>query len=256
MARAKVAFVTGGGRGIGRACALRLAKDGLAVAVGSRTESQGRGVATEITRAGGTAIAVRLDVSDPESVGAAFESAETALGPVDVLVCAAGVAGSAKFLDTPLDAWREALAVNLMGPVLCARAVLHGMIERNFGRIVVLGSTASFVGAPYVGAYTASKHGVLGFVRALAAETVRKDVTVNCVCPGYVDTPMTDATVARIAEKTGRSADEARKALEAMNPGGRLLRPEEVAEAVAWLAREESSVVNGQAVVLGGGAIH
>jgi NAD(P)-dependent dehydrogenase (short-subunit alcohol dehydrogenase family) len=235
MARAKVAFVTGGGRGIGRACALRLAKDGLAVAVGSRTESQGRGVATEITRAGGTAIAVRLDVSDPESVGAAFESAETALGPVDVLVCA---------------------AVNLMGPVLCARAVLHGMIERNFGRIVVLGSTASFVGAPYVGAYTASKHGVLGFVRALAAETVRKDVTVNCVCPGYVDTPMTDATVARIAEKTGRSADEARKALEAMNPGGRLLRPEEVAEAVAWLAREESSVVNGQAVVLGGGAIH
>jgi NAD(P)-dependent dehydrogenase (short-subunit alcohol dehydrogenase family) len=253
MARAKVAFVTGGGRGIGRACALRLAADGLAVAVGSRTEAGGRSVATEITRAGGTAIAVRLDVRDVESVGAAFESAETALGPVDVLVCAAGVSSSAKFLDTDLDVWREALAVNLTGPVLCARAVLLGMVERNFGRIVVVGSTASLAGAPYVSAYAASKHGVLGFVRSLAAEVARKDITVNCVCPGYVDTPMTDATVARIAEKTGRSEADARKSLEAMNPGGRLLRPEEVADAVAWFAREDATAVNGQAVVLGGG---
>jgi NAD(P)-dependent dehydrogenase (short-subunit alcohol dehydrogenase family) len=256
MARAKVAFVTGGGRGIGRACALRLARDGLAVAVGSRTEAQGRGVATEISRAGGTGIAVRLDVADPESVGAAFESAETALGPVDVLVCAAGVSTSGKFLDTSPEDWRDALAVNLSGPVLCARAVLQGMIERNFGRIVVVGSTASLAGAPYVTAYTASKHGVLGFVRALAAEVARKDITVNCVCPGYVDTAMTDATVARIVERTGRTAADARKALEATNPGGRLLRPEEVADAVSWLAREDATAVNGQAVVLGGGAAH
>ncbi len=256
MARAKVAFVTGGGRGIGRACALRLARDGLAVAVGSRTEAQGRGVATEISRAGGTGIAVLLDVTDPESVGAAFESAETALGPVDVLVCAAGVSTSEKFLETSPEDWRDALAVNLSGPVLCARAVLQGMIERNFGRIVVVGSTASLAGAPYVTAYTASKHGVLGFVRALATEVARKDITVNCVCPGYVDTPMTDATVARIVERTGRTAADARKALEAANPCGRLLRPEEVADAVSWLAREDATAVNGQAVVLGGGAAH
>lgn len=256
MARAKVAFVTGGGRGIGRACALRLALEGLAVAVGCRTEAEGRSAATEISRAGGTAIAVRLDVSDPESVGAAFESAETALGPVDVLVCAAGVSSSAKFLETDLETWRGTLAVNLTGPVLCARAVLHGMIERNFGRIVVVGSTASLAGAPYVSAYAASKHGVLGFVRALAAEVARKDITVNCVCPGYVDTAMTAATVRRIVEKTGRSPEEARKSLEAMSPAGRLLRPDEVADAVAWLAREDSTAVNGQAVVLGGGAAH
>ncbi len=256
MARAKVAFVTGGGRGIGRSCATRLAKEGLAVAVGSRTESEGRAVATEITRAGGTGIAVRLDVRDPESVNAAFESAETALGPVDVLVCAAGVSTSARFLDTDMDAWREALAVNLTGPVLCVRAVLQGMVERNFGRIVVVGSTASVAGARYVTAYAASKHGVLGFVRSLAAEVARKDITVNCVCPGYVDTPMTDATVARIAETTGRSVEEARRSIEAMNPGGRLMRPEEVADAVAWLAREGATAVNGQAVVLGGGAAH
>ena len=254
MARAKVAFVTGGGRGIGRACAIRLAKLGLAVAVGSRTESEGRAVATEISRAGGTAIAVRLDVRDAESVGAAFESAETALGPVDVLVCAAGVSTSAKFLDTGLDAWREALAVNLMGTVLCARAVLHGMVERNFGRIVIVGSTASLAGAPYISAYAASKHGVLGFARSLAAEVVRKDITVNCVCPGYVDTPMTEATVARIVDKTGLSAEAARKSIESMNPGGRLLRPEEVADAVGWLACENATAINGQAVVLGGGA--
>src|SRR5690349_13694847 len=149
MARAKVAFVTGGGRGIGRAGARRLAREGLAVAVGSRTESEGRAVATEITRAGGTGIAVRLDVRDPESVGAAFESAETALGPVDVLVCAAGIASSARFLDTDLATWSETLAVNLTGPALCARAVLLGMVERNFGRVIVVGSTASLAGAPY-----------------------------------------------------------------------------------------------------------
>jgi NAD(P)-dependent dehydrogenase (short-subunit alcohol dehydrogenase family) len=252
MARAKVAFVTGGGRGIGRACALRLARDGLAVAVGSRTEGEGHAVAHEIARAGGAALAVRLDVGDPESVGPAVESAETALGPVDVLVCAAGVSSSARFLETTPEQWREALAVNLMGAVLSARAVLQGMIERNFGRIVVVGSTASLEGAPYVSAYAASKHGVLGFVRSLAAEVARKDIAVNCVCPGYVDTAMTDASVARIVARTGRTADEAREALAARNPSGRLLTPGEVAETVAWLAREETTGVNGQAVVVGG----
>ena len=252
MARSRVAFVTGGGRGIGRACAARLAREGLAVAAGCRTESEARAAASEIARAGGTAVAVRLDVTDPESVHAAFESAETSLGPVDVLVCAAGVSSSARFLETEPEAWRAALAVNLMGPVLCARAVLQGMIERNFGRIVVIGSTASLAGAPYVSAYAASKHGVLGFVRSLAAEVARKDITVNCVCPGYADTPMTSETLARISERTGRSPEDARKALEAMNPQGRLLRPGEVADAVAWLAREDSAAVNGQAVVLGG----
>ncbi|MCK6481913.1 MAG: SDR family oxidoreductase [Planctomycetes bacterium] len=250
MARARVAFVTGGGKGIGRACAVRLARDGLAVAVGCRTEADARSAAQEITRAGGAALAVRLDVTDPESVHAAFESAETALGPADVLVCAAGVSSSAKFLETDAAAWQEALAVNLMGPVHCVRAVLQGMIERNFGRIVVVGSTASLEGAPYVSAYTASKHGVLGFVRALAAETARKDITVNCVCPGYVDTPMTDGSVARIVERTGRTPEEARAALAGTGRRGRLLLPAEVAGVAAWLAREDAGAVNGQAVVL------
>jgi NAD(P)-dependent dehydrogenase (short-subunit alcohol dehydrogenase family) len=252
MGRAKVAFVTGGGRGIGRASAARLARDGLAVAVGSRTEAECRAAAAEITRAGGAALAVRLDVADPESVGAAVESAETALGPVDVLVCAAGVSDSAKFLETDVEAWRRMLAVNLTGPMLCLRAVLHGMVERNFGRVIVLGSTASLSGAAYVSAYAASKHGVLGLVRSVALEVARKDITVNCLCPGYVDTPMTEESVKRIAGKTGRTAEEARRALEAMNPSGRLLRPEEVADAVSWLAREDTTTVNGQAIVLGG----
>jgi len=254
MARAKVAFVTGGGRGIGRACAIRLAKDGLAVAAASRTESEVRATASEITRSGGTAIAVRLDVRDPESVQAAVESAETALGPVDILVCAAGIAPSAKLLETDLETWRDVLAVNLTGPMLCMRAVLHGMVERNFGRIVVLGSTASLAGAAYVGAYAASKHGVLGLVRSVAQEVAKKDITVNRVCPGYADTPMTEASIRRIVEKTGRTPEEARKTLASMNPSGRLLRPEEVADAVSWLAREDSTAVNGQAVGLGTGA--
>jgi len=254
MGRAKVAFVTGGGRGIGRACALRLAREGLAVAVGARTESACRGLAAEIRKAGGTAVAIRLDVTDPESVRAAFESAETALGPPDVLVCGAGIAISARLLETDPAAWSDTLAVNLTGPWLCMRAVLHGMIERNFGRIVVIGSTASLRGAPYVSAYAASKHGVLGLVRSVAAEVARKDITVNCVCPGFVDTPMTDASIRLIVERTGRTPEEARAALEGMNPQGRLLRPDEVADAVAWLAREESRAVNGEALVLDGGA--
>jgi NAD(P)-dependent dehydrogenase (short-subunit alcohol dehydrogenase family) len=253
MGRARVAFVTGGGTGIGRACALRLARDGLAVAVGSRADAPCRAVAAEVTRAGGTAVAVRLDVTDPESVRAAFESAETALGPVDILVCGAGVAQSARLLETSPESWRQHLEVNLTGPWHCMRAVLHGMIERNFGRIVVIGSTASLAGAAYTTAYTASKHGVLGLVRALAAEVVAKDITVNAVCPGFVDTPLTEESVRRIVEKTGRTPEEARSLLAARNPKGRLLRPEEVADAVAWLASEESRAASGQAVVLGGG---
>jgi NAD(P)-dependent dehydrogenase (short-subunit alcohol dehydrogenase family) len=253
MGRGKVAFVTGGGSGIGRATALRLAQEGLAVAVGARSDAGCRATAADIRRAGGTAVAVRLDVTDPESVRAAFESAETALGPVDVLVCSAGVAESAKFLDTTPEEWRRHLDVNLTGPWLCIRAVLHGMVERNFGRIVVVGSTASLTGAPYVAAYTASKHGVLGLVRSLAAEVARKDITVNCVCPGFVDTPMTGASLKRIVERTGRSPEEARKALEGTNPQGRLLRPEEVARAVAFLVHEEGRAVNGQALTLDGG---
>jgi len=252
MARARVAFVTGGGRGLGRACALRLARDGLAVAAGSRTEAEVRAVASEVTRSGGAAVAVRLDASDPESVNAAVESVESALGPVDVLVCAAGVSSSAKFLETPVEEWRRLLDLNLLGAVHCVRAVLPGMVERNFGRVVAIGSTASLEGAPYVSAYAASKHALLGFVRALAAETARKDISFNCVCPAFADTPMTDETVRRIAEKTGRSEEESRRAVEAMNPVGRLVRPEEVAETVAWLAREESGAVSGQALVVGG----
>ncbi len=253
MGRARVAFVTGGGSGIGRACALRLARDGLAVALGSRTETACRGVAAEVRRAGGTAVAVRLDVTDPESVRAAFESAETGLGPVDVLVCAAGTASSARLLDTSPESWRLHMDVNVTGPWLCMRAVLHGMIERNFGRIVVVGSTASLAGAPYVTAYTASKHGVLGLVRALAAEVARKDITVNAVCPSFVDTPMTAESIRVIVEKTGRTPEEARAALEGRSLQGRLLDPDEVAAAVGFLAAEASRGINGQALVLDGG---
>jgi NAD(P)-dependent dehydrogenase (short-subunit alcohol dehydrogenase family) len=197
---------------------------------------------------------VRLDVADPESVQAATESVESALGPVDVLVCAAGVSSSARFLETPPEEWRRMLDVNLLGAVHCARAVLQGMIERNFGRIVVVGSTASLAGAPYISAYSASKHAVLGLVRSLAAEVARKDIAVNCVCPVYADTPMTDETVRRIAERTGRSPEDARRAVADLNPQGRLLRPDEVADAVSWLARESATAVNGQALALGGTA--
>lgn len=252
MARARAAFVTGGGSGIGRAAAESLAASGLAVAVGARSEPGCRETAQRITRAGGTSVAVRLDVTDAESVRAAVESAETSLGGIDVLVCAAGVSSSARLLDTDPADWKRALDVNLTGVWHCIRSVWDGMIERNFGRVVVIGSTASLEGAAYVSAYTASKHGVLGLVRALTAEVVRKDITVNAVCPGFVDTPMTEESVRNIVERTGRDAAQARRDLAALNPSGRLIRPEEVASAVAWLAREDAGAVTGQAITLGG----
>ena len=248
MASGRTVVVTGGARGIGRAVVERFAAAGDDVlALGRDPDTLAR-LSAEVD---GTVRTARVDVTDEDAVAACFG----ALGPVDVLVCNAGAADSAPVARTSLESWRRMLDVNATGVFLCTRAVVERMRERDRGRIVTVASTAGRVGAPYTAAYSASKHAAVGLMRAVAAELAGTGVTANAVCPTFVDTDMTAASVARIAERTGRSADEGRAALAAASPLGRLLDPAEVADAVAWLSSDGAGAVNGQAVVLDGGGI-
>jgi 3-hydroxybutyrate dehydrogenase len=251
----RTAVVTGGGRGIGAAVARRLASAGVAVLVAARSRTQVEAVAGSIRGAGGTAWAAVCDVSEEASVEALVENARERFGRVDILVNNAGAAGSARVDRTTLEEWNRLFAVNATGAFLCTRALLPGMVAAGWGRVVNVASVAGLHGARYIAAYTASKHALVGLTRAAAAEVAGTGVTVNAVCPGYVDTPMTDESVARIMEKTGRTADEARAAILKSTPLGRLITPEEVADAVLYLCGEAAGGVNGQALVIDGGAI-
>jgi NAD(P)-dependent dehydrogenase (short-subunit alcohol dehydrogenase family) len=246
----RVALVTGGGRGIGRAIALRLAKDGLAVTVAARTVEQVEETAHSVRAMGGHALALALDVTDPESITAAVRRTVGELGPVDVLVNNAGIAESAPLARTDLALWDRHLRVNVTGPYLLAQAVLAGMLERRWGRVINIASLAGLYGSPYVTAYTASKHALVGFTRALATEVSGKGVTVNALCPGFVATDMVWSGARNIVSKTGKSFDDAVKALADMNPGRRLIEPVEVAEAAARLL--DDAATNGECIVLDG----
>ena len=226
----RVVVVTGGTRGIGEAIAARFA------ALGERVIALGR--------ADG-------DVTDEAAVADIFERT----GPVDVLVNNAGVSAGADVARTTLDDWRAQIAVNATGAFLCTRAVLGGMRERGRGRIVTVASTAGLQGARYTAAYTASKHAAVGLMRAVAAEVAGTGVTANAVCPAFVRTDMTTTSVQRIVASTGRSEAQAEEALASMTPLGRLLEPDEVAFAVAFLAAPEAGAINGQTLVLDGGGI-
>jgi NAD(P)-dependent dehydrogenase (short-subunit alcohol dehydrogenase family) len=224
----RVVVVTGGTRGIGRAVVERFAADQV-VALGRR----------------------ECDVTDEEAVAAMFER----IGPVDVLVNNAGISSSAPLARTSLDDWRAQMDVNATGAFLCTRAVLPAMLERGSGRIVTVASTAGRAGARYTAAYTASKHAAVGLMRAVAAEVAGTGVTANAVCPAFVRTDMTRRSVERIVASTGRDEAAAEAALAEMAPLGRLLEPEEVAFAVAFLAAEEAGAINGQTLILDGGGI-
>jgi NAD(P)-dependent dehydrogenase (short-subunit alcohol dehydrogenase family) len=254
----RVAFITGGGRGIGRAVALAFAREGARVMVVARTNAEVEKVAREIRSAAGERAAAHAicDVSDADSVTAAFAAASDFFGAgPDVLVNSAGIAESAKVTETTDALWQRHLAVNLNGTFYCMRAALPSMIERGWGRIINIASIAGKTGAPYVAAYTASKHGVLGLTRSAAVEVARANVTVNAVCPGYVETEMTAGAVRNITSKTGRSAAEALEALRRMSPQHRLVTPEEVAALCVLLASEDGRGITGQAINVDGGTI-
>ncbi|HLE85163.1 MAG TPA: SDR family NAD(P)-dependent oxidoreductase [Thermoanaerobaculia bacterium] len=251
--RGRTAVVTGGGRGIGAAVARRLAAAGAAVAVAARSGDEIEAVAGELRAAGARALAVPCDVTDEGSVAALRRAVEAELGPADVLVNNAGVASSAPIARLSLAEWNRMFTVNATGTFLGTREFLPGMLERGWGRVVNVASIAGVAGARYIAAYAASKHAVVGLTRCAAAEGAARGVTVNAVCPGYVDTGMTDESVARIAAKTGLDPGEARARIVAANPQGRLLQPEEVAHLVLALCDPLAAGVNGQAIVLDGG---
>jgi NAD(P)-dependent dehydrogenase (short-subunit alcohol dehydrogenase family) len=246
--------VTGGGRGIGAAIASALAEQGATLTLMGRDQTRLDARVGALSRQTQVS-AVLVDVADGESVAAAFARAEAERGPVQILINNAGIAASAPFVRTDPELWAQMLAVNLTGTYLCCRQVIAGMMERGFGRVVNIASTAGLTGYAYVSAYCAAKHGVIGLTRALALETARSDVTVNAVCPGYTDTDMIAAAVSNIVRTTGKSEADARAALTNRNPQQRLVRPEEVANAVLWLCLPGANAVSGQAIAVAGGEV-
>jgi NAD(P)-dependent dehydrogenase (short-subunit alcohol dehydrogenase family) len=245
------ALITGGGTGIGAAIAARLCETGARITVVGRRPEPLQEVADGLDGAQ----AVPFDVTDEAAVEEGLTTATERFGPVDVLINNAGAADSSPFARTTSDAWRAMLEVNLTGAFLVSRAVLPGMVERGWGRIVSIASTAGLKGYAYVAAYCAAKHGVIGMTRSLALEVAPKGVTVNAVCPGYTETELLGESVANIVDKTGASEDEARAQLLESNPQGRFVSPVEVAEAAAWLVSSNAGAITGQAIVVAGGEV-
>lgn len=249
MTSSRHALVTGGGSGVGRAVALALAETGVEVTICGRRADALEAVAAKNARIHG----IVADVTDEDAVSALYDKAEAARGPFDIVVANAGAAESAPAHKVTLADWNRTVQVNLTGAFLTVKPALAGMVKRKAGRIVFVASVAGLKGYAYVAPYVAAKHGVIGLMRALAAETAKSGVTVNAVCPGYVETEMLERSVENIVAKTGRSVEEARAALAANNPQNRFVQPDEVSDAVVWLCGDKAGSITGQAISISGG---
>lgn len=242
------ALITGGGTGIGAAAAIELGNAGAKLSlVGRRTAP----IQHMAVRTGGTAF--QCDVTEEGAIGKAFDQARSANGPIDLLIVNAGIAESAPFHKMTRESWDRIVGTNLTAAFECARAAIGDLLKSDNGRLVFVASVASLRGVPYAAHYAASKHGLLGLSRSLAAEYAKTSLTVNAVCPGYVDTPMTDQSVARVSEITGRSEEESRGAITNMNASGRLVDPAAIANIILMLCLPLSRDINGAAITIDGG---
>ena len=241
-------LITGGGTGIGAAAATHLNAAGAKVTVvGRRPEP------LEFIRKIVSGTAVQCDVTDREQIDRAFDEARAANGPIEMLVVNAGIAESAPFHKMTRDSWNRIIATNLTAAFDCAQAALPDLLASENGRLVFVASVASLRGVPYAAHYAASKHGLLGLMRSLAAEYAKTNLTVNAVCPGYVDTPMTDQSVARVSQITGRSEGDARSVITEMNASGRLVHPDGIGTMILTLCLPQSRDTNGAAITIDGG---
>ena len=245
-------MVTGGGRGIGLAITQALLAQGSRVTMTGRDFEVLRKAAPSLC---GEVFYVAADVTDAGAVKRAFSAARERFGPIHILVNNAGQAASAPFLKTDEALWRRLMSVNVEGAFHCTQAALPDMFSAGWGRVVNVASIAGLVGQPYITAYCASKHALVGLTKALATEVAAKNITVNAVCPGYTESDMVNEAVAKIVAKTGRTREQALQDLIARNPLKRLIQPEEVANAVTWLCLPGSEAVNGQTIVISGGEV-
>jgi len=255
MLTGKNAVVTGAGRGIGAAIARALVDAGAGVVVSARSEDEIEATARRLRETGGVARAVTADVSDPEQVRALFDRATEEIGGIDILINNAGFATSSRLTGIRLEEWERLFAVNVTGTFLCTQTFLPPMAERGWGRVVNVASIAGRMGAPYISAYSASKHAVVGFTRAVAMEYADSGVTVNAVGPGYVDTALVTQAIENISAKTGLDDEEARDTMRRQSPQRRIYAPEEVAFLVAMLCDPRAGGINAQCVVLDGGSV-
>jgi NAD(P)-dependent dehydrogenase (short-subunit alcohol dehydrogenase family) len=243
------ALVTGGGTGIGAAIARGLAGAGATVTICGRRQQPLQAVAAGEARIR----TANANVTDEAAMMRVYEQAEAVGEPIDIVVANAGMAESGPAHKTSLELWNRTLTVNLTGAFLSVKPSLGAMRARGFGRIVFIASTAGLKGYPYVAPYVAAKHGVVGLMRTLALETASTGITVNAVCPGFTETAMLEESIDRIARATKSSRADARAALEARNPQGRFIQPQEIADVVLWLCGSESASITGQAISVSGG---